>query len=348
MHPETTPDPVQLAHAAAQALHVDLDVHDVPAPPLHPADSILPESDASAPRPWCPDGPRVEVVALGDRIAELSARIQAATWELLSLIRQFDERDGWAGCTSCAEWLGWRTGLEPGAAREHVRVARALADLRRRPPDADPLAGPAPGAERPRPPVPVSGVPARPCGCSPHKALGPRRGDGARQSGPPVPAAPPGGSRRGVPGLAGCGRRRGLRSAGRPSAAGSAGAAGLDGSAVGAGEGAARTRRRLHRPRHPHARLARRAPGPGLGDPPAVASAPAGGDDLPAAAGRPVLTASVGKAVAMAARVGPAHPAGAAMGRHTTRRLRQWLCRQAQGDRRRLAFLSCTPVTHCL
>ena len=101
----------------------------VPATPLHPADAILPESDAPAPRPWCPDGPQAEVVALGDRIAELSARINAATWELLSLIRQFDERNGWAGCTSCAEWLGWRTGLEPGAAREHVRVARALADL---------------------------------------------------------------------------------------------------------------------------------------------------------------------------------------------------------------------------
>ena len=101
----------------------------VPATPLRPKDSIVPESDAPAPRPWCPDGPQVEVVALGDRIAELSARIHAATWELLSLIRQFDERNGCAGCTSCAEWLGWRTGLEPGAAREHVRVARALADL---------------------------------------------------------------------------------------------------------------------------------------------------------------------------------------------------------------------------
>ena len=109
MHPETTPD--------------------APASPLHPADSIVPESDAPPPRPWCPDGPQAEVVALGDRIAELSARIHAATWELLSLIRQFDDKNGWAGCTSCAEWLGWRTGLEPGAAREHVRVARALADL---------------------------------------------------------------------------------------------------------------------------------------------------------------------------------------------------------------------------
>ena len=90
---------------------------------------MVPESDEPAPRPWCPDGPQAEVVALGDRIAELSARISAATWELLSLIHQLDERYGWAGYTSCAEWLGWRTGLAPGAAREHVRVARALADL---------------------------------------------------------------------------------------------------------------------------------------------------------------------------------------------------------------------------
>ena len=104
---------------------------DVPAPPLHPADSFVPSGDPPPPRPWCPDGPQAEVVALGDRIAELSARIHAATWELLELIRRFDERNGWAGCVSCAEWLGWRTGLAPGAAREHVRVARALAELPR-------------------------------------------------------------------------------------------------------------------------------------------------------------------------------------------------------------------------
>ena len=97
--------------------------------PPHSVDSFVPSGDAPPARPWCPDGPQAEVVALGDRIAELAARIQAATWELLELIRRFDERDGWAGCVSCAEWLGWRTGLAPGAAREHVRVARALADL---------------------------------------------------------------------------------------------------------------------------------------------------------------------------------------------------------------------------
>ena len=66
---------------------------------------------------------------LGDRIAELSARIQAATYELLVLIREFDEGQGWDGCLSCAQWLSWRAGLAPGAAREHVRVARALGKL---------------------------------------------------------------------------------------------------------------------------------------------------------------------------------------------------------------------------
>ncbi len=67
--------------------------------------------------------------ALGNRIAEAAACIQAATYELLVLIRQFDERAGWEGFASCAHWLSWRIGLAPGPAREHVRVARALADL---------------------------------------------------------------------------------------------------------------------------------------------------------------------------------------------------------------------------
>ena len=44
--------------------------------------------------------------------------------------REFDARGGWGhGFRSCAHWLSWRVGLEPGAAREHVRVARALGSL---------------------------------------------------------------------------------------------------------------------------------------------------------------------------------------------------------------------------
>ena len=74
---------------------------------------------------------RDEAEGLGNDIAELSARIQAATYELLVMIRAFDEREGWSGFKSCAHWLNWRTGLALGAAREKVRVARALGDLPR-------------------------------------------------------------------------------------------------------------------------------------------------------------------------------------------------------------------------
>ena len=82
-------------------------------------------------QPARPDEAAPDVEALGDRIADLAARIQAATYELLVLIRQFDERDGWEGFASCAHWLSWRIGLAPGAAREKVRVAHALAKLPR-------------------------------------------------------------------------------------------------------------------------------------------------------------------------------------------------------------------------
>ena len=87
-----------------------------------PSLPVFPASDAAG-------QPAPDNETLGDRIAELAARIQAATWELLVLIRQFDAGSGWEGFASCAAWLSWRIGLAPGAAREHVRVARALAEL---------------------------------------------------------------------------------------------------------------------------------------------------------------------------------------------------------------------------
>src|SRR5216117_4512914 len=74
--------------------------------------------------------PAAELDQLGDEIAELSAHIEAATAHLLDLIREFDARGGWnTGFRSCAAWLSWRVGFAPGAAREHVRVARALGTL---------------------------------------------------------------------------------------------------------------------------------------------------------------------------------------------------------------------------
>jgi 5-methylcytosine-specific restriction endonuclease McrA len=69
---------------------------------------------------------------LGDEIADLSAHLDAATSRLLDLIREFDTREGWNnGFYSCAAWLSWRVGLDLGAARERVRVARALGTLPR-------------------------------------------------------------------------------------------------------------------------------------------------------------------------------------------------------------------------
>src|SRR5437867_2398575 len=74
--------------------------------------------------------PAAELDQLGDEIAELSAHIDAATAHLLDLIREFDARGGWnTGFRSCAAWLAWRVGLDPGAARERVRVAHALGTL---------------------------------------------------------------------------------------------------------------------------------------------------------------------------------------------------------------------------
>ena len=90
----------------------------------HIAPCVLSARDAQI------DQPAVE--QLGDAIAELAARLHAATCELLLLLRQFDAACGWnCGFLSCAHWLSWRTGIDLGAAREKVRVARALAGLPR-------------------------------------------------------------------------------------------------------------------------------------------------------------------------------------------------------------------------
>jgi 5-methylcytosine-specific restriction endonuclease McrA len=89
-----------------------------PRPPEFPA-TLQPTAQRTA-----------ELDRLGDQIADLSAHLDAATGSLLALIREFDARGGWnTGFRSCAEWLAWRVGLDLGAARERVRVARALGTL---------------------------------------------------------------------------------------------------------------------------------------------------------------------------------------------------------------------------
>ena len=85
--------------------------------------TVAPASQDPSPR---------DIEHLGEQIAELSAHIDAATYRLLVLIADFDDRCGWdCGFKSCAHWLNWRTGINLGAAREKVRVARALTGLPR-------------------------------------------------------------------------------------------------------------------------------------------------------------------------------------------------------------------------
>jgi hypothetical protein len=66
---------------------------------------------------------------LADRIALAAATVDAAIHRLLTDVRAFDAAEGWAkqGTLSCAHWLNWKCGIALGAAREKVRVARALA-----------------------------------------------------------------------------------------------------------------------------------------------------------------------------------------------------------------------------
>ena len=75
----------------------------------------------------------VQLALLEDIIVNTSASISASTGVLLDAVRDFDTADGWAaaGSRSCAHWLSWRVGVGVVAAREQVRVARALGELPR-------------------------------------------------------------------------------------------------------------------------------------------------------------------------------------------------------------------------
>ena len=72
-----------------------------------------------------------ELEQLGERIAEQAAHLDAAMYRLLTDLREFDARGGWhiQGAATCAHWLSWRVGWDLITARDHVRVARKLAEF---------------------------------------------------------------------------------------------------------------------------------------------------------------------------------------------------------------------------
>jgi len=73
----------------------------------------------------------VPIEELDQAIVDLSAHINASTYELLVLIREFEDRAGYLkwGLKDAVEWLSYRCDLSRSAAYEKVRVARALRKL---------------------------------------------------------------------------------------------------------------------------------------------------------------------------------------------------------------------------
>ena len=68
---------------------------------------------------------------LDEAIGRLNHKINSANYELMLLIREFDERVGWLkwGFTDALHWLMWRCDLSTGAARDKLRIAHALKTL---------------------------------------------------------------------------------------------------------------------------------------------------------------------------------------------------------------------------
>jgi len=68
---------------------------------------------------------------LESELCSQAAHVTAGECHLVLLIGEFDRREAWGGygVTSCAHFLNWRVGTSFGAAREQVRVGRALEQL---------------------------------------------------------------------------------------------------------------------------------------------------------------------------------------------------------------------------
>src|SRR5262245_14711806 len=77
-----------------------------------------------------PDPPRsIDDLAAAIRSGERGVNVQ--TYQILLLVREFDDRCGWQkwGLRNCAEWLAWSCDLSMSTARERVRTAHALREM---------------------------------------------------------------------------------------------------------------------------------------------------------------------------------------------------------------------------
>ena len=138
--PAARPDDSQpLARRLPDSLPVDsLPVDSPPLdsrpPDSRPPDSRPPDSPPvdSPPMDSPPvDSPKKCPDALAAEITALAGQLNATQYRFLKLLDEFDRGQGWAGhgARSLAHWLEWKCGLGDLAAREKVRVARALREL---------------------------------------------------------------------------------------------------------------------------------------------------------------------------------------------------------------------------
>ncbi|HET8935036.1 MAG TPA: DUF222 domain-containing protein [Polyangiales bacterium] len=90
----------------------------------HAVDELLSIEVASGVEP-----PTIE--AMERELSTLAGHMNAANYRFLKVLAEFDRREGYAGTGihSCAHWVSWRCGVSLIAAREKVRVARALQQL---------------------------------------------------------------------------------------------------------------------------------------------------------------------------------------------------------------------------
>ena len=64
-------------------------------------------------------------------IGRLVRQMHAECYQMLVLVREFDDRFAWKkwGFKTCAEWLAYRSDISLSAAREKMRTAHALRSL---------------------------------------------------------------------------------------------------------------------------------------------------------------------------------------------------------------------------
>jgi len=77
------------------------------------------------------EAPLPERQSLESQLTQLAGQLNAMNFQFLSLLAEFDDQGGWQqdGVKSLSHWLNWKCGIGALAAREKLRVARALPEL---------------------------------------------------------------------------------------------------------------------------------------------------------------------------------------------------------------------------